>query len=94
MATKNYLHHTKNSGFVDQQRKRHVFVSFGHMGRLITDDSALQDELDAAIKAGAPIRLEGSGEATISPAKIDAVQAAKEKLQAVNGMVTTASHSQ
>ncbi len=81
--TKHYLHSTPNSGYIDAKGKRYVFVRFGNIGRLSTDDASLQAELDAAIAHGAPIRVDGNVTAVIVEQPTTA-ELAQQALQAAN----------
>lgn len=89
--TKSYLNPVANSGFIDSSGKRHIFTPYGGIGRILTDDAALQAQLDAAIiVGGSAIRLEGNVAAVPVAAEATAVDIAREKLAAVAGEKETA----
>lgn len=89
--TKSYLNPAANSGFIDAKGNRHVFTPYGRVGRLLTDDAALQAQLDAAIAVGgSSIRLEGNIAATPAITEPSAAEFARETLAAVAGSEETA----
>lgn len=90
-SVKHYIHHTPNSGFIDSKGTRHVFVRVGNHGRLSTSDAQLQAELDATIRVGSSIRLQGDTAPTITPTLPTAAEAAKEALAAVAGSTNSSS---
>lgn len=78
-----YVNHTPNSGYVDSKGFRHVFVKQGNLGILRTADAKLIEELDAAVRSGAPFR-DTNNEVKIDTSPVTPAVLAREAIGAVS----------